>query len=496
MTRLVPFVAVLTLAAAAVTTVSAAAPPSNTYTDPDYDVLLRPTDAGQNAPFDPAQHRPPNLLSIVVGSWEPQDATTDVFAGAYSSTGGFARVDVSVAGLQNPPGSTAPTGFDPFRYGADPVYGFVEIDIDDDNDTGGELDAPEFRYLVNAPRFGGLPDGSDFGDRQVTGADQLDADFTTKPYIERHGEEIHIALLGEQFADTDIVEVAGDGDLTFEAGEDWRIDGTWVHRAHGFEQFSLAFGGVVPGEYFPMARARFAHHIATDVTTISFVFPLTNQADAAWLNQPTQPNNSDASDQTSIEEALEDLVLSADLLQMFPSGLPEEVLILGWSSESPSSFLKPRDWRVTALLGMTYTVPGYDFVWTDVLPDVTRGDVNGENGATIDDRSVVGSYISDNDALDGMVDGQVTLGAFAADFRVFDINYDGVVDSFDVSLAAPAGNTDNDEDVDLVDYAAWQRCLGQAGGGLPCAMTDINGDGQTDSTDFAWFDETFTGPLP
>jgi hypothetical protein len=473
-------------------------PPSSiTYPDPDYDVVARPTDLGATAPFDPAIHRLIDLREISLVRWEPVAPELDVFDGAAASGGGFVRLDVVVGGLVNPPGSTDPATFDPFEYGDHPVYGFVEIDLDDDNETGGEVDSPQFRYLGNIARFGGLPEGIVFDDRLATDAAAFDWDFLSKPYVERHGEEFHLALLGDRFSSSGVAEVLGDGDLVFEGDEVWVLTGDWFHRAHGFEPYSLATGGYVPGEYSPECQLRFEHDSAAETTLISLVFPLNNAAAAAMRGENPEPPNHDPSDQASVSEALADLRDSAAIVYQFPTGDPEEALILGWKDKSPGQFIQPTDWRVTALLGTSYTSAGHGFVWTDAYPNVIRGDVDGENGADNDDANGIYSFISEHDGDDGLPDGQVALLDFAEDFSVFDVNHDGVVGSVDVMLVSPVGDGDLDGDVDLADYAVWQVCHGVSGAPLlpPCALQDLDSDGDVDLTDFVWLSNLLTGPV-
>jgi hypothetical protein len=466
------------------------------YPDPTFDVVARPTDAGMTAPYDPAQHRLIELHEIGLGRWAPLDPQADLFAGEMAAFGGFLRLDVVLSGLVNPPGSTDPMAFTPFRYGDHPIYGFIEIDMDVDRHTGGEVDAPQFRYLGNIARFGGLPEGDAFDDRLAEDASAFDGDFLTEPYVERSGEEFHLALLGDQFVPGGVAVAAGDGDQIFEAGERWVITGRWFHRAHGFEPFSVATGGAVPGEYAPECQLAFEHDPATDTTRLSLVFPLDNQAAASMRGESPEPSNHDPSDQASVREALHDLWVSADIVHMYPTGEPEEELILGWREHLPGSHLLPGDWRITALLGTTYTAAGHGFVWTDAYPNVIRGNVSGEHGLDEEDTHEVEEYISYCDADDGVVDGRVVLEEFAADFTVFDVNQDGVVGPMDLTLISVMGDCDFDGDVDLADFAVWQRCRGAEGGALDagCAPGDLDSDGDLDLRDFDWFSHLLSGP--
>jgi len=468
-----------------------------TYRDPSYDVVARRTDAGGTAEFDPQAHRLANLHEITLGRWAPFNPQTDRFAGEYASGGGYARLEVVLGGLHNPPGNTDPLAFSPFVYGDHPVYGFIEIDVDNDQETGGELDAPQYRYLGNIARFGGIPEGDAFEHRVAKSGSAFDGVFGTMPWVERHGEEFHLALLGDQFSAEDIEIVTGDADFTFEAGETWNIAGTWFHRAHGFERYSLAMGGAVPGEYAPVCMLRFAHDLASDVTTLSLIFPLTNAAAAALTGVNPQSNNHDPSDQASINEALQDLSASANFISMFPTGEPEEAIILGWDGRGPGGYLQPAAWRVTALLGISYAVPGYGFVWTDAWPNVLRGNVNGENGVTYDDADEVTDYIASHDAVDGAHDGQAVIAGFPVEFDNHDLNHDGAVDTLDIWLVSTVGDLDADSDVDLADFGGIQLCAGwiAAAGATSCGLADLNADGTVSLPDFEWWRNMATGPV-
>lgn len=468
---------------------------SQLLTDPPYDVAPRPTDPGEIGLYDPDLHHLVELVSIETGRWTPNNPQVDLFDGSFTAGGVFFRLDVTVDGLINPPGPNDFSSFDPFRYGQHPVYGFIEIDMDDDFESGGEVDAPEFRFLGNVARFGGLLGGEAFHDRQAASDSDFDGNFSTKPYVERHGEEFHLAFLGGLFGDADVIEIAGDGDLDFEIDEEWIIDGEWFHRAHGFEPFSIAAGGTVPGEYAPESTVRFAHDCTSDQTLISLVFPLTNGGAAAQHGMQPEPMNHNPSDQASVNEALRDLVISAEVVELFPTGMPDEILILPWDDKTPGQYLDATEWRMTALLGSAYTNLGGYFVWTDVYPNPIRGDVNGEYGASEDDADEINSEISEHDGDDGTFDGMVVLNNFAEGFSVFDTNHDGVIDAVDVLLVSDVGDGDDDGDVDLSDFAQFQRCFGELELLGDCPLFDLNADQTIDQNDAEWFANVLTGPM-
>ena len=262
---------------------SAVAQPS-VLNDAAGDAMIRRTDQGNDGPFNPVNHRLPDLVEIRFGKFAPVLPWVDRFNGTWLVTGQYVRIDLVFVGLINPPGPIGyddqfPT-YDPFRYGPHPVFGFIEFDLDADEDTGGELDYVRNRYLANAGRFGGMPSEARFAGRAVILGAMLDGFFTTEPQAERSGEEVHIALHGEAIDSyTVAVEKQGGNPALFEEGETWILNGDFFHRAHGFEDF--AFKCVQrPGRYTPDTKLRFEHSAATNRTTVSLVYSLNNTASA------------------------------------------------------------------------------------------------------------------------------------------------------------------------------------------------------------------------
>ncbi len=462
------------------------------------DAVPRPMDPGAILPFDIEAHSLVDLQCIVIGAWSPDDSLSDLFTGRFGTDGDFLRLDLVVRGLVNPPGSADPFAFDPFRYGDHPVYGFVEIDMDRDVQTGGELDAPEYRYLGNVVRFGGNVLRSEFRDRVALDGTAFDHEFLTPPFVERHGEEFHLALLGGQFSTGDREEIIGDGDGIFENGETWNIKGPFFHRAHGYEPFSFIKGGPYAGVYAPDVDLQFRHDRVDNVTYLSLVFPVTNVGAGLMYDEPPEPVNRDPSDHASVYEALLDLQLSALMLEILPTGLPEEDIIAGWAEHDPIDHLDPGAWSITAILGGSYTLPhptDVHFLWTDIYPNVVPGDVDGSGARDGRDAQLIGEHIAQEDPLDGVVDGIATIIAFATDFSVYDVNYDGVVDAMDLASLDPDGDSDQDGDVDLEDFADFQRCFGSTGSPIPlCDPLDLVRDQQVDLEDIAAFHARFSGP--
>lgn len=470
------------------------------YPDRPNDAKFRPTDAGRQAPFDPTGRGPIELLTIEIGGWAPNarplERIEDAFDGAHALGADLLRIDIVLRGLVNPPGPLGTPLHDPYRYGPNPVYGFVELDMDNNVDTGGELDAPEFRYLSNVVRFGGRSGRPEFRQRELTQSADFDRNFSTAPFVERHGEEFHVALLGNHVSQIQVLE--GNPDRVFDAGESWLILGRHFHRAHGFEPFSFVTGGDVAGEYAPIHPMLFTHDPKRRLTTIAIVFPITQLGSALLRGEPEEPINCDPTDQASVLEALIDLRDSADfLVKIAPTGLPEEQLIVGWSDTNPTAYLDPRAWSLTALLGTSFAPPGPSdafFVWSDVYPDPALGDVDGSGYRGMHDALRIAEWTVANDFRDGVLDLSAPVPGFAARFSVFDVDYDGVVELRDAVLSS--GDSDRDGDADLRDFARLQLCFGQESPEMPCTPLDldrnldINGD---DVGRFQWF---MSGPDP
>lgn len=492
--------------------VPAQAQPFAEILDAQGDAVVRPTDQGRRRDVDPFAHHPPDLAKIVIGIWQPDQPELDIFVGEWVDYADkpFLRMDVVLAGLFNPPGTLGFQGdFDPFRFGPHPVFGFIELDADGNANTGGEVPFPEYRYLSNAVRFGGIPASvprvlqKRFALTFVDGGDEC----STKPHIERSGEEFHLALTGEEYRSHRVV--FGDDDETFEAGEIWDLTGgSWLHRAHGFKDF----GGCLPcgGEYMPVHTLRWSHDEESDKTWITTVFPLTNRAANAMRGNPPEReerNDADPRNQASIHEALTDLTFSARQLEGLP---PQECaeLILGWADTDPQDCLDPSQWRAGALVSTSF-VDWRDndsfFVWTDVLPDALPGDFDGDGDADWADFLALYAFVRDMDGSredgDRRRDGRFTVRRFARTFSVFDVNYDGGVGFDDLRAAFVPGDFNGDRKVDLADLEPFLVCY-EHGPLVPyppqqaCELVDSDFDGDVDLADVRAFQAVFTGSDP
>ncbi|HKQ50014.1 MAG TPA: hypothetical protein VJZ71_18205 [Phycisphaerae bacterium] len=486
---------------------------SQIVNDPASDAVIRLTDDDADGPCDPETQGMPDLAQMRLGRFAPSAPSDDLFSGDWSYNGEFLRFDMVFSGVVNPPG---PLGFDwdypeyaPFKYGPNPVFGWIELDVDVDVTTGGELAHPEFRYLGNVARFGGRPQGSQFTDRMAENQSAFDQNVLTAPYVDRCGEEFHLAFVAEDINAITILEERPGGEpAIFEDGETWLVEGRLFHRAHGFEEFAFMCP-YAEGEYMPTVQLRFCHNAQTDRTTISLVYPLTNAACAAIEGPSTPVEEIDGctDNQHSMEEALSDLKFSATYATYLDRLNPEFQLLAEWEFKSVANHLSPAAWRIQVLVGTAYGAPQPDnayFVWTDVWPNPRLGDFDG-NG-TVDglDSASFYDYLGTHDGLPGTDDdldpfnGRITLSSFASNFSLFDTNHDGLVHPADLSIR---GDMDLDGDLDfwdvddfaqaLIDPVAYQE---DHEGADPEARGDMNADFRLDGADIAVFTDTLLDP--
>ena len=226
-------------------------------------------------------------------------------------------------GLLNPPGPMTAV-YAPHLYGPNPLFGFVEFDVDTNGDSGGNVDAPLIRYNGNVARFGGLPVGGAFKDRISTNGWDPDGLYETPPWIDRSGGDFELEFRGDEV--TAIQHIAGDSDGIFEKGETWDLYGRFFRREQGYD----ACAG---GPYEPVVCLRFAHVPPTITTTglrstapvteatdpppvggvkyVTFIYPLTNEAYAEANGQSVEPGDTWDFNANSILEGLEILKNSA-----------------------------------------------------------------------------------------------------------------------------------------------------------------------------------------
>jgi hypothetical protein len=403
---------------------------------PAGDAIARRTDSTNSGALL-ANQMLPDLTNISLQRWNTYTPTTDPYTGTEvgGSSANLFRLQLTFAGLVNPPGTLGLGGqaFAPMEFGDAPVYGYVELDIDDESDTGGE--SPSYavlRPLGQASRFGGRFYGS-IGDRQAESAADLNQPWTQQPQVCRSGTDFSLVLCG-CFPVT-VVSKSDPGAATFGPGQTWVVRGRFFQRAGGYAAASLMTGGSWLGAYDPLVNVQFKHDVVGNTTTLTLVYPLT-QAGAAMLSGgAVQPSNTSAADDTSISEGAADLIASSTRPGL--TGLTYE-LIRRWSSASVSDATNPRRWNVRAMVGTTY--PNQEdglYVWSDVGPNFLRRDVSGDGMLSSQDRMDILDEIASRDGgaydADGLVNGAVVLPGYGGNFSIFDVNGDGSVDAMDLN---------------------------------------------------------------
>jgi len=453
------------------------------------DSTFRRTDPGADGPIAPQQGQP-DLVQVVIGGWTSPTPGSNPYAGRWidSRDTNLFRIDLVFAGIVNPPGpvNLLGEGYDPFRHGPTPLFGWLELDIDEDKDTGGEIDGVRDRPLGNASRFGGRFDGS-IGGRAAVTADDFDGDLCTGPEVERSGEEFHLGFCGcEPLAMTPLGDPTP---LTFDSGDTWLVTGRVFRRALAFADFSFAFGGSAPGQYDPVVTLRFDHDPGADRTTVSLVWALDNSGAADLRGESdVEPLDLDVANQTSLLEGLQDIRLAATNGNGSPCAAWG--LLAEWGDDNHDElddFLRADQWDVLGLFGTVYAEEQTDatWVWTDAGPEHRTGDLDGDGIVNAADVNVLIAAVAavdgtpvDADGLAG--NGQVGLAAFGTNFALHDLDYDGRINALDLAPlgAFVPGDVDADGDRDQADLVALGTMAGLGAddaGFNPVA--DLNGDG-------------------
>jgi len=450
----------------------------------------RPTDSTNYTPPDDL----PNLIRLLVYGWEPTES--DPFVGAVipGDEAHVFRLDIEFEGLVNPPGTIGLNGlpFDPFQHGPNPLYGFVEIDIDGDVDTGGSLDAEvQHRYLSNVARFDGVPHGPTAG-RAARWKSDRNSGFNNSPYIERSGADFELVLDGLGVASVIEANGAPPTGADFGPGDAWLVEGRFFQRTTGYLAASKSFGGSEEGLYDPVVTLLFHHNNETDgagITTVTLVYALDMIGAAMITGEPVQPVNYDVSDHTSVKEAMHDVIHSVSLR---PLSGPAGTLSNAWASKEIGDHLDPTQWRMTAIFGGTYSAPGIGrYIYSSIGFDTIPGDVNGDGVVDETDAAIIQGIVAlhDGGALDSGPggDGAVHLYDFASNFSVYDVNGDGVIDDADIQAVTPPipGDLNGDGFVNSQDLGillgSWGVCPPQASS----CPADINGDGVVNAQDLA-----------
>ncbi len=408
---------------------------SGIWTDLQGDALIRRTDLGNDAPL-PIGFTPIDLLSVSTQGWSPINPAIDPYIGSINAgDADILRIEVVLDGLISPPGPIGLNGFayDPARFGPRPLTGFIELDIDHQKDSGGELmPLARNRYLANVARFGNSPSGS-IAERMIQSGSDLDSNFYSSPQFERTGAEFSLVLCG-CFSPT-IVSQDGNMDSLFNAGESWVVSGRFFERFQSFQPLGATFGGSDFGLFDPVVNLRFVHSTITDKTTITLIFPITNTGAGMLAGEPKQPIDLSLLNHTSLEEAIDDLIIGAD----FATG-PLASLTDDWRDKDFDEFNNPSDWKATALIGTAPTTPQPSsfYIWTDTGFNEHYADLDLNEIHDANDAEVIEEYIHDEDGSshdnDGTVNGSIGIESFGLEFHFFDLNYDGVISPEDIPL--------------------------------------------------------------
>jgi hypothetical protein len=341
-----------------------------------------------------------------------------------------------LAGLVNPPGTLGFNGqaFDPFEFGGNPLFGFVEIDVDNDTDTGGDQSAvAATHYLANAARFGGRPHSS-LSVRAASASGDLYQTWTVPPQVCLSGADWIMAFCG--CFETLPVWKSNPDCPTFGPGCTWVVSGRYFQRTTGYQYASTMTGGSAFGLYDPVVNIRFQHNETTNETTVTLVYPLDQTGAAQLCGGPAEPMDHTVSNQTSIAEGVTDLIQAANT--PFLTDLAWQVTHR-WVNKPVESATDPLRWRPSFIVGTSYASESDGvYVWTDIGFDCIVGDVNGDGLINASDKSAVMAFISQMDDgpqdADGELDGTVTIPNYAVGFSVFDVNGDGFVGPADVAF--------------------------------------------------------------
>lgn len=472
----------------------ACADDGSVWSDPRGDAVLRRADYGNDGAIG-FQASLPDIVSLRIGSWAPVSPASDLYAGEFDDDAHFFRLDVVFAGLINPPGPLGSLeGYAPYAFGSSPVYGYLELDVDSDRDTGGELGgAAAARFLANAARFGSAPRDS-IGERAARFGSEVDFNFASHPQYERSGAEFAVTLCG--CSPVTIVSQGGNLDGIFDAGETWIVRGRFFERYTAFNSASSMFGGSTFGAWNPLVQMRFAHDAGLNETTVTLVFPLDQTGAGLMAGAPAQSLDFNVANQTSVAEALNELVNQPNWI----SG-PLHTLSIGWKGGNVSDGLDPDSWRAFAIVGTAYAEQDdFPFVWTDAGFEMLAQDFDGNGSADQNDESDLYAFIAANDGgpedFDDAVDGRVTMDGFSVNFAVYDTNYDGVVDAQDWATPSHPADVNGDTSVDILDFldfiGAFSACENLPS---PCDVNgvdaDFNGDGFVDILDLLDFLQAF-----
>ncbi len=457
------------------------------------DATLRRTDPGNNGPIS-TETVLPDVVQATLSGWAPFSPCTDPYTGVVvTAFPHILRLDVVFAGLVNPPG---PIGigipqppFDPHRYGPSPVYGFLEVDVDNDIDTGGEMDPQaRFRYLGNVARFGRRPIGP-LGARIAETSCQYSPSCPS--YIHSGGDWA-LTFCG-CFPVTIEQEGGTPPNGLFEIGETWIVRSRFFQRIGGYKCSSGASGGSDLGLYDPWVNVRFSHNPFTNRTTVTLVYPLDMAGAAQLACQPQQVVNLNVADHTSILEGLVDVIGKAPTTTGCCKTLVQNLI-----GANPGAFLHPTMWQLRGIFGTSYSVPEDAFyAWTDTCFADVAGDVNADGLMNSGDRVLVQNRIAALDGspaacgdCDGTVNGSVTICDYGPNFDLFDLTGDGKISPLDISFTCPA-DFNGDGQLTPGDFSAFQTAFV-----LGDLRADFTHDGLLTVADTAAFQTAFVSGCP
>ena len=465
---------------------------AKTWTDSSADTGFRPT-GSLAAPHFSVQ---PDLLSLTIRGWLPT-SQADPYTGAEVPAAGahIFRLDLLVDGLVNPPGPLALGGapWSPGEFGDDPLYGFIELDIDGQSNSGGELEpVARVRYLANVARFGGLPTGS-IGAHAAQSAADYDGVFLTEPVFEESGAEFTLVLCG-CFQPT-LISQTGNGDGRLDTGETMIVRGRFFERMQAVAPFAGSFGGSDFGLYDPDVDLRFANDAQLDETTVSLVYALDQTGASILTGEPEQPMDLSLYNHTSLAEGLNDLILTSEGAFGPITDPAVFELIREWQNRPLADVLNVLDWDATALLGGSYINQGAGalYVWTDTGFNATFGDMDTDGFVTPADQVAIANTITSMDGgptdADGFVNGSVQIVNFGPNFNLHDLDNNGFINAADINaLPTTTGDLNGDGRVNGVDLA-----LVLSEWGSTTSAADLNGDGVVDGADLAIILSNWTG---
>jgi len=467
--------------------------------DPTGDTRPRPTVPPDDVP-EPGPGTMPDVIAVKIGGWSMNVPGGDPFAGSWTTGNAVQlfRMDIVFAGRVNPPGTlgVGTVEFDPFKHGPNPVFGFIEIDVDGDIDTGGECVGATQRYLANVARFGSLPPGV-AGARAARSADDYNAAFGTGRQFQRSGADFAVTFCG-CFPVT-VVQRIGNGGAEFGPGDTWIVRGRFFQRSGGYDEASAAFGGSLPQRYDPLVNLRFSHNAASNRTTVTLIYPLTMLGASIMTGEPEQAPDYNVANHTSIEEALLDIIAGASK----PLSTCAQTLSSGWIGQTPSSSLDPTRWRSTAIVGTAYPTPQAAlYFWTDVAFTQRFGDLTADGRVTATDALAHDFTIAALDGgpldLDDLVNSAVVIQNFGPNFHLADLDGNGVIDAADrfPIYSMTIGDFNGDCQVNGADLSVLLANFGLSASGQNPIAGDANGDDRVDAADLSVLLGNFGGGCP